>query len=300
MSKRRHRLIPHLETVESRALLSNVLPVLTMRTYGHVRSELNHDLAAAVRTRNLSQLTSSMHELSGQVPFGGKQLFPLWQASLGTYQPKMPGSALALRRELLADLNGYITQGVKSNELRVTGPGSARFSKGLGNPASGPIGPISVGRPSNVTVFPNPPVASGSTVPYTVNYNTGYLNGSVTFTIPINSLQGGQFVLNAAGQNRINWNLSRTMLLTGYKFTIIYPGTTAQGAAFVMNGASDQSNFFRVITFSASGGMLNQVVTMTNPTRPQFTYAYFQPVVTFRTFLPGNVVIQETPLFSNG
>lgn len=299
MSIRRRRAIPQVEAMESRALLSKGLPVLSMGTYAAVVSRVDRDLGALAKTGNLPLVTHALHQLSRAVPHGGDQLFPTWQAHLSIYQPTVPGSGSATEKQLLADLDQYIKQGVASGKFRVRGPGSTKFQPGPGNPASGPIGPINVNLPGNVTVVPNPPTASGNSIPYTLNYNFGYRNSSVTFTVPISSVTGGQFVLNATGQNRINWNLSNTMLLTGYRFTIVRPGTSASGTAFVTN-AADQSGFFRTITYGASSGMLNQIVTMSNPTRPQFTYAYFQPQVTFRTFGPGTVFIQETPIFSNG
>lgn len=289
--------------MESRALLSRGLPVITMGTYAAVVSRVDRDMGALAKTGNLPLVTHALHQLSRAIPFGGHQLFPTWQAHLSIYQPTVPGSSAAAEKQLVADLNQYVKEGVTSGKFRVIGPGSAAFQSGGGSGGGGiessPIGPINVNIPANVTVVPNPPTASSNSVPYTLNYNFGYRNGSVTFTLPISAVTGGQFVLNATGQNRINWNLSNTMLLTGYRFTIVRPGTSASGAAFVTN-AVDQSGFFRTITYGASGGMLNQIVTMSNPTRPQFTYAYFQPQVTFRTFGPGTVLIQETPIFSNG
>jgi hypothetical protein len=279
------------ERLEPREVPSGLVPVLTTKAVSATVSAIGDALATVSNTHSTSRLESALDRLAHRLPYGSQQLLPLWSSDVARYTPGIPGSGRVLQGQLISDLNQYVRVGAATGAFRVTGPGAGRF---YGSPAPGTnlggISQVSVTLPNGVTVNPNPVIPSYNTVPYTLNYNYGYTQGSVVFTISTTSASGGTFTLNASSQNRINWSPGPN--LTGYTFTVLSQGTTARNVSFAP-GASDQSGLFRSIVYSGPAGRPNQI-TMSQPTQTGY-YVYFQPIVSFTTASAGNVVIQETP-----
>lgn len=61
------------------------------------------------------------------MPFGRQQLSPTWQGDLGIDSVQVPGSGLAMRGQLLKDLNRFLLAEVAAGTCRVNGPGSDAF-----------------------------------------------------------------------------------------------------------------------------------------------------------------------------
>ncbi len=115
------------ETMESRELLSGVVPVLTMQTYNAVVGDVKNVMGTLAKTHNFSAAQLSLTNLSSSIPFGRQELSPTWVGDLGIYSPQVPRSGLAMQNQILGDLNRYIDGGVSAGTFRVVGPGSAVF-----------------------------------------------------------------------------------------------------------------------------------------------------------------------------
>ncbi len=124
------------ESMESRALLSGVLPVLTVQTYDTVIADVKNVMGTLAKTHNFSAAQHSLTQLSFKIPFGGQQLSPTWIADLGIYSAQVPRSGLAMQNQILVDLNQYIEAGVTAGTFRFAGSGSSAFNRvGVGAPA---------------------------------------------------------------------------------------------------------------------------------------------------------------------
>jgi hypothetical protein len=128
--KPRVRVAVGVEELEPRELLSGVTPVLTMHTYNAVTAEVRDVIGRLSRTHDVGRAAAGLEKLAAEVPFGRQQLLPDWLGDLGGYSRQVPGSGLAVEREILSDLNRDILSGVSSGEFKVTGPGSAAFRSG--------------------------------------------------------------------------------------------------------------------------------------------------------------------------
>jgi hypothetical protein len=141
MRKPSGRVAPGVEVMESRALPSGALPVLTMHTYNDVVADVRNVMGTLAKTHNFNGAAVSLAGVSSNIPYGRQQLFPTWLGDLGIYSPLVPGSGLLMQRKILLDLNQDILNGVSHGLFLVTGPGAAAFYRptqggpGLGAPA---------------------------------------------------------------------------------------------------------------------------------------------------------------------
>jgi hypothetical protein len=185
------------EAMESRELLAVATPVLTMHTVNTVVADVKTVVGALAKTHDFGAARTGLTNVSSEVPFGRRQLSPTWLADLGIYNARVPGSGLAMQKQILNDLNLYILGGVGSGKFRVIGPGSAAFHR----PGLGGVGAPAV-----------------STASVTIVNNTGYnitvaasLNGtSQSITRQIANNGSALFDFQSSSTNFISVNIART------------------------------------------------------------------------------------------
>ena len=83
---------------------------------------------------DFSRLAASLATLSASLPFGRQQLLPLWNNDLNIFDSNIPGSGLAMQRQLLSDTRVYVQNGATEGLFRVIGRGSSVFYQGDDNP----------------------------------------------------------------------------------------------------------------------------------------------------------------------
>lgn len=144
MRKCKRRLAPQVELVESRELLTAVLPVLTMHTYHEVVAQVRGTVEGLARTHNVNLAGHRLSAIATEVPLGTQQLAPSWLRDLGAYNPHVRGSALTLERQLVHDLKQDVAAGVAAGLFDVHGPGSAVFHRNPKPPGATAPSPASV------------------------------------------------------------------------------------------------------------------------------------------------------------
>src|SRR5262249_16423522 len=102
----RRRFAAHVESLEGKALLS-VLPTLSQRTINQVLKQIDRAAGIFAKTHNENAFVASLSQISTKLPFGHSQLFPTWQADTAIYDPTVPGSGMAMVKQLKADLKAY-------------------------------------------------------------------------------------------------------------------------------------------------------------------------------------------------
>jgi len=134
MAQKGTRVCLQVERLEPKQLLSSSVigglaqtPVLTMSTYRSTLAGVTNALGTVAKTQDFSRLAASLATLSASLPFGRQQLLPLWNNDLNIFDSNIPGSGLAMQRQLLSDTRVYVQNGATEGLFRVIGRGSSVF-----------------------------------------------------------------------------------------------------------------------------------------------------------------------------
>jgi hypothetical protein len=118
----RKRLALQVEPLERKALLSaSTVPVLTQLAYTEVLISLRHYGIGLQQDQSLSNLKSELAIAAARVPFGTKDLLPIWQNDVDGFQHHVPGSAGAMLAKIKADFFAFVEAGVASGAFTTTG-----------------------------------------------------------------------------------------------------------------------------------------------------------------------------------
>ena len=111
MLRTRRQFRANLEGLEGKALMSN-LPILTPHTLGQVVHLIDRAAGTFAKTHNENTFVGNLSQISYKVPYGHSQLLPTWQSDVGIYDPTVPGSGVAMVKQLKADLISYVQTSV--------------------------------------------------------------------------------------------------------------------------------------------------------------------------------------------
>jgi len=192
--RRKKCLKPTFEAVEKRWLPSGLLPVVTVQTYRQAVVAVERVVRDLARSHDVSRASAALEAVASTFPNGEAQLAPVWNSDLAAFNPRARGSALMVRRRLLADLRADIVSGVSQGEFQFGGHGG-----GAGGGGGGGIAQQAV---DSVTLVNN----TGFDIKV-----TAFLNGttrSITQTIAKNG--SVPFNFNSATNNFISINVART------------------------------------------------------------------------------------------
>jgi hypothetical protein len=118
-------ILPSVDIIESRVLLSTAVPLLSK----HALSGVVHDVKAIVstlaKTQDTVQASAHLTGLSSRIPSGPEGLAPSWRSDIGLYHAHSARSVIATERRILGDLYRYVQAGVDGGNRPVTGSGSA-------------------------------------------------------------------------------------------------------------------------------------------------------------------------------
>jgi hypothetical protein len=79
------------------------------------------------KTRDVGRASAALTRLSSRIPFGARDLAPIWRNDVQTYDPHTAGSGKAAETLILGDLYDYVQRGVSGGEFRVFGAGSTIY-----------------------------------------------------------------------------------------------------------------------------------------------------------------------------
>jgi hypothetical protein len=93
------------------------VPVLTQKTYQNALHQIDRAAGTFAKTHNEAAFVASLSQISRKIPYGHDQLFPTWQDDAGIYDATVPGSGVAMVRQLKADLKDYVQTAVASGTI---------------------------------------------------------------------------------------------------------------------------------------------------------------------------------------
>ena len=116
----RRRFPISVESLEGKALLS-ALPTLSQSTYADVLKQVDRSAGTFAKTHDENAFVASLSRISSRIPYGHDQLFPTWQADAGIYDSTVPGSGVAMVRQLKADLKDYVQTALADGSIALRG-----------------------------------------------------------------------------------------------------------------------------------------------------------------------------------
>jgi hypothetical protein len=108
-----------ISTVASAAsTTSAAVPVLTSSTYQSVLKQVDRAAGTYAKTHSATQFDAALSNISRKIPYGHDQLYSTWQSDESLYDPTVPGSGVAMVKQLKADLKDYVQSAVADGSIR--------------------------------------------------------------------------------------------------------------------------------------------------------------------------------------
>jgi hypothetical protein len=213
------------EAVECRKAPTSLVPVLTTGVLNAVAADVHRVMGALARDHNVARAGARLDALASRVPFGQRDLAPLWRADLASVNPGVPGSGLAAQARMVRDLYQDVVQEVQAGAFRVVGRGSQVFN------AHAP----GVGAQSVASV--NLANRTGFSITVTAFLNSGNPRPSITRTIPNNTT--ALFDFGTGNNAYISLNVMRTNNPQSppplVNYTLTRPVSGYNGATFTVS-----------------------------------------------------------------
>jgi hypothetical protein len=163
MRRTKTGVLPSVDAMESRLLLSTAAPLLARHALTGVVREVRAIVSTLARTDDTTQANAELTGLSAQISSESAGLALAWQIDLGLYRPHSARSKITTEQRIIADLYRYDEVGVGGGSGPVSGSGSGSGSgtstaptQGAGGTAT-PIPPLNTGQGDRGT--PTPPAA---------------------------------------------------------------------------------------------------------------------------------------------
>ncbi len=127
MRRTKTGVLPGVDVMEPRLLLSTAAPLLSRHALTGVVREVRAIVSTLARTEDTVQASAQLAGLSSQIPFGSEGLAPSWQSDIGLYRPHSARSIVTVQRRIVGDLDRFIAieGSVVGGSRPVTGSGSS-------------------------------------------------------------------------------------------------------------------------------------------------------------------------------
>jgi hypothetical protein len=165
MRRKKTGVLPSVDAMESRLLLSTTASVLSRHTLTGVVREVRSIVSTLAKTENTAQASARLTGLALQIPsgstgLGGSTGLALsWQSDIGLYRPHSERSIIATQKRLLGDL--YLHLQLAGNGSTSPVSGSGPTTPTTPNQGSGGTTPTTPNQGSGGTTTPSPPVSPG-------------------------------------------------------------------------------------------------------------------------------------------
>src|SRR5215475_12350453 len=113
--------LPTVDVLEPRVLLSTAAPLLSQHALRGVVRDVRSIMSTLARTEDTVQASAQLTELSSRIPSGPEGLAPSWRSDLGLYRPHSARSIVTTERRILGDLYRYVRGGVAGGNRPVAG-----------------------------------------------------------------------------------------------------------------------------------------------------------------------------------
>lgn len=130
MRKTKTGLVPVVDALESRWVLSTATPLLSRHAMSGVVHEIKAIVNTLARTDNKAQASAQLASLSSEISSGSANLAAAWQIDLGLYRPHSARSAISTQQRILGELRRLVEAG--NQPASVTGSTPTTPSQGTG------------------------------------------------------------------------------------------------------------------------------------------------------------------------
>jgi hypothetical protein len=152
MRRTKTSILPCVDLMEPRLLLSTAAPLLSKQALSGVVRDVKAIVSTLAKTHDTAQASASLTDLSSRLPSGPEELAPSWQSDIGLYRPHSARSIIATQRRILGALYNYDQGGVAGGNL----PASASGTTTSSNPGQDPGGTTDPGQGTGVSITPAP------------------------------------------------------------------------------------------------------------------------------------------------
>jgi hypothetical protein len=121
MRRTKTGVLPSVDVMEPRLLLSTGAPLVSKHTLNGVVREVRAIVSTLVKTEDTVLASAQLAGLSSQIPSGSAGLAPSWQSDIGLYRPHSARSIITTETRILGDLYRYIRGGVDGGNRPVSG-----------------------------------------------------------------------------------------------------------------------------------------------------------------------------------
>lgn len=161
MRRMKTGVVPSVDAMEPKLLLSTAAPLLSRHALTGVVREVRAIVSTLAKTGNTVQASGQLTDVASQIPTGSAVLALSWQSDLGLYRPHSARSVMTTETRIISDLYRDIQGGVASSNLPASGSGSTTSTTPIQGTGSR-VTPVPTTTPT-----PTPTPAQGTTHPST-------------------------------------------------------------------------------------------------------------------------------------
>ena len=136
MRRTKMSILPSVDVMEPRVLLSTAAPLLSKHALSAVVRDVKAIMSTLAKTEDTGQASAQLTGLSTRIPSGPEGLALSWQSDLGLYRPQSARSIVTTERRILGDLYRYVQGGVDGSNPPATGSGSTTTPTSTTSPTS--------------------------------------------------------------------------------------------------------------------------------------------------------------------
>jgi hypothetical protein len=176
MRRTKTGVLPSVDVMEPRLLLSTAAPLLSKHALTGVVREVRAIVSTLAKTGNTAQAGAQLTELASQIPTGSTALALSWQSDLGLYRPHSAWSAVTTETRIVSDLYRDIQAGVANSNRPASGSGSTSSTtpiQGTGGTADPVPTPAPTPTPAQGTAGTSAPVSTPSLDSVQIQNTTG-------------------------------------------------------------------------------------------------------------------------------
>jgi hypothetical protein len=172
MRRTKTGVLPSVDVMEPRLLLSTAAPLLSKHALTGVVREIRAIVSTLAKTGDTVQASAQLTALSSQIPSGSTALALSWQSDIGLYRPHSARSIITTQTRIVGDLYRYNRGVVDGGNQPVSGSGSTTSTtpnQGTGDTTA----PVPTPTPSQGATGTSTPVPTPSLDSVRIQNTTG-------------------------------------------------------------------------------------------------------------------------------
>ncbi len=196
MKRTKTGVLPSVDVMEPRLLLSIAAPLLSKHELSGVVREVRAIVGTLAKTQDTVQASARLTGLASQISSGSEGLALSWQSDIALFRPHSVRSVITIQKRIVADLARFVQGGFEGGNQPISGSGSTTATTpvpsmgGTGAPVPTPTPtPNPTPTPSHGTPGMPTPVPTPSLDSVTIQNTTGL---ALVVTVHLNLSQNQQ------------------------------------------------------------------------------------------------------------